>query len=166
LWHPDLGSATSLPSDGPPAGGLTVNRRPPVVLRGPGPGDLLSRVEEQLDGLAGPLEHLAARPDNVDPLRQGVPGDVAPRLTEVGFLLDPQQLPPIVQAEGRNAARWFGRNVYDWFGITVGGGAAPSRLSLLRTQYRMTHHAGRGTATLRPSDMSQEKPRNNLAHLV
>ena len=55
---------------------------------------------------------------------------------------DPQQLPPIVQAEGKAAARWFGRNVYDWFGVTVDGDVAATRLSLLRTQYRMTDEIG------------------------
>jgi hypothetical protein len=66
---------------------------------------------------------------------------------------DPQQLPPIVQAEGRNAARWFGRNVYDWFGVAVGGEAAPSRLSLLRTQYRMTDEIGGVVSRLSYNDL-------------
>ena len=55
---------------------------------------------------------------------------------------DPKQLPPIVQAEGRNAARWFGQNVYDWFGVTVGEDVQATRLCLLRTQYRMTDEIG------------------------
>ncbi len=55
---------------------------------------------------------------------------------------DPKQLPPIVQAEGRNAARWFGQNVYDWFGVEMGGEVRATGLSLLRTQYRMTDQIG------------------------
>lgn len=55
---------------------------------------------------------------------------------------DPKQLPPIVQADGRNAARWFGQNVYDWFGLMVEGEVQATRLSLLRTQYRMTDEIG------------------------
>jgi hypothetical protein len=55
---------------------------------------------------------------------------------------DPKQLPPIVQAEGRNAARWFGQSVYDWFGVSVGQEVQATRLSLLRTQYRMTDEIG------------------------
>jgi hypothetical protein len=55
---------------------------------------------------------------------------------------DPKQLPPIVQAEGRNAARWFGQNIYDWFGVTVGEDVQATRLCLLRTQYRMTDEIG------------------------
>jgi hypothetical protein len=66
---------------------------------------------------------------------------------------DPQQLPPIVQAEGRNAARWFGQNVYDWFGITVEGKSDPSRLNLLRTQYRMTTEIGGVVSRLSYNDL-------------
>ena len=55
---------------------------------------------------------------------------------------DPKQLPPIVQAEGRNAAKWFGQNVYDWFGVAMGDDVRASRLRLLKTQYRMTNEIG------------------------
>ena len=55
---------------------------------------------------------------------------------------DPKQLPPIVQAEGRNAAKWFGQNLYDWFGVAMGEDVQATRLSLLRTQYRMTNQIG------------------------
>ena len=55
---------------------------------------------------------------------------------------DPKQLPPIVQAEGRNAAKWFGQNLYDWFGVAMGEDVQATRLSLLRTQYRMTNEIG------------------------
>ncbi|AWM39810.1 DNA topoisomerase 1 [Gemmata obscuriglobus] len=65
---------------------------------------------------------------------------------------DPQQLPPIVQADGRNAARWFGQNVYDWFGIAADG-SAPTRLSLLRTQYRMTTEIGGVVSRLSYNDL-------------
>jgi len=55
---------------------------------------------------------------------------------------DPKQLPPIVQAEGRNAAKWFGKNIYDWFDVEMGDEIAATKLSLLRTQYRMTNQIG------------------------
>lgn len=55
---------------------------------------------------------------------------------------DPKQLPPIVQAEGRNAAKWFGQNVYDWFAVALGDDVRASRLRLLQTQYRMTDQIG------------------------
>jgi hypothetical protein len=55
---------------------------------------------------------------------------------------DPKQLPPIVQAEGHNAARWFGQSVYDWFGVAVGEDVRATRLCLLRSQYRMTDEIG------------------------
>jgi hypothetical protein len=58
------------------------------------------------------------------------------------FAGDPKQLPPIVQAEGRNAARWFGQNVYDWFGVAVDEEVRATRMCLLRTQYRMTEQIG------------------------
>lgn len=55
---------------------------------------------------------------------------------------DPKQLPPIVQADGAAAARWFGRNVYDWFGVGTEGESGGVRPSVLRTQYRMTDEIG------------------------
>lgn len=55
---------------------------------------------------------------------------------------DPMQLPPIVQAEGRNAAKWFGQNLYEWFGVTLEGEVRASQLRLLQTQYRMTNEIG------------------------
>jgi len=55
---------------------------------------------------------------------------------------DPKQLPPIVQAAGHNAARWFGQNIYDWFGVTVDEEVQATRMCLLRTQYRMTDEIG------------------------
>jgi hypothetical protein len=55
---------------------------------------------------------------------------------------DPKQLPPIVQGDGPNAARWFGKSVYDWFGIAVEDDVQATRLCLLRTQYRMTNEIG------------------------
>jgi hypothetical protein len=55
---------------------------------------------------------------------------------------DPKQLPPFVQAVGRNAARWIGQSVYDWFGVAVGEDVQATRLTLLRTQYRMTDEIG------------------------
>lgn len=55
---------------------------------------------------------------------------------------DPKQLPPIVQAEGRNAAKWFGENVYDWFGVVMENEVRASNLRLLQTQYRMTNEIG------------------------
>jgi hypothetical protein len=55
---------------------------------------------------------------------------------------DPKQLPPIVQADGPNAARWFGQSVYDWFGVAVGEDVQATDLCLLRTQYRMTDQIG------------------------
>src|SRR5262249_21661339 len=55
---------------------------------------------------------------------------------------DPRQLPPIVQAEGRNAARWFGQNVYDWLGVEIEDDVKADCLSLLQTQYRMTDQIG------------------------
>jgi hypothetical protein len=55
---------------------------------------------------------------------------------------DPKQLPPIVQAEGRNAAKWFGENVYDWFGVAMDDEVRVSQLRLLKTQYRMTDEIG------------------------
>jgi|GEM_PF-927052 len=55
---------------------------------------------------------------------------------------DPKQLPPIVQSDGRNAAKWFGQNVYDWFGMENSENVAATKLSLLRTQYRMTNQIG------------------------
>lgn len=55
---------------------------------------------------------------------------------------DPKQLPPIVQAEGRNAAKWFGENVYDWFGVAMEDEVRASQLRLLQTQYRMTDEIG------------------------
>lgn len=53
---------------------------------------------------------------------------------------DPKQLPPIVQADGWNAARWFGQNIYDWLGVAMGD--ETNRLRLLQTQYRMTNEIG------------------------
>jgi hypothetical protein len=55
---------------------------------------------------------------------------------------DPKQLPPIVQAKGHNAAKWFGQNIYDWLGVEMGEEVAATKLSLLRTQYRMTDEIG------------------------
>jgi hypothetical protein len=55
---------------------------------------------------------------------------------------DPQQLPPIVQAETLEARRWFGRNVYGWFGVEMKGTEETTSLKLLRTQYRMTNRIG------------------------
>lgn len=55
---------------------------------------------------------------------------------------DPKQLPPIVQAEGRNAAKWFGQNLYDWFGVAIDDDVRANRLRLLQTQYRMTNEIG------------------------
>jgi hypothetical protein len=66
---------------------------------------------------------------------------------------DPKQLPPIVQAEGRNAARWFGQNVYDWFGVEMGEEVKADRLSLLRTQYRMTDQIGGVVSRLSYGDL-------------
>ncbi len=66
---------------------------------------------------------------------------------------DPKQLPPIVQAEGRNAARWFGQSVYDWFGVSVGEDVQATRLSLLRTQYRMTDEIGGVVSRLSYGDL-------------
>jgi hypothetical protein len=54
---------------------------------------------------------------------------------------DPQQLPPIVQANGGNAADWFGQNIFDWFRVGTEQ-AATASVSMLRTQYRMTEEIG------------------------
>ncbi|HXG11463.1 MAG TPA: AAA domain-containing protein [Gemmataceae bacterium] len=66
---------------------------------------------------------------------------------------DPKQLPPIVQANGSNAARWFGQNVYDWFGVAVGEDVQATRLCLLRTQYRMTDQIGGVVSRLSYGDL-------------
>lgn len=66
---------------------------------------------------------------------------------------DPKQLPPIVQAEGRNAARWFGQSIYDWFGVSVEEDVQATRLSLLRTQYRMTDEIGGVVSRLSYADL-------------
>ena len=66
---------------------------------------------------------------------------------------DPKQLPPIVQAEGRNAAKWFGQNLYDWFGVAMGEHVQATRLSLLRTQYRMTNEIGSVVSRLSYGDL-------------
>lgn len=66
---------------------------------------------------------------------------------------DPKQLPPIVQAEGRNAARWFGQNIYDWFGVAIGEDVRATRLCLLRTQYRMTDQIGGVVSRLSYGDL-------------
>ena len=66
---------------------------------------------------------------------------------------DPKQLPPIVQAEGRNAARWFGQSVYDWFGVAVEEDVQATRLTLLRTQYRMTDEIGGVVSRLSYGDL-------------
>lgn len=55
---------------------------------------------------------------------------------------DPQQLPPIVQSKATDAQNWFGRNVYDWFDVEMGGEVTATKLRLLRTQYRMTNQIG------------------------
>jgi DNA polymerase III delta prime subunit len=55
---------------------------------------------------------------------------------------DPKQLPPIVQSETLEAKRWFGRNIYGWFGVDTEGVDAAARAKLLRTQYRMTDRIG------------------------
>jgi hypothetical protein len=55
---------------------------------------------------------------------------------------DPKQLPPIVQSEGRAAARWFGQNIYDWFGADPDDQASATALRLLRTH---SHHESAGT---------------------
>ncbi len=55
---------------------------------------------------------------------------------------DPQQLPPIVQSKASDAQKWFGQNVYDWFGVEMSGEVTTNRLRLLRTQYRMTNQIG------------------------
>lgn len=54
----------------------------------------------------------------------------------------PKQLPPIVQADSLDAQRWFGRNIYGWFGVDREGSESATRLKLLRTQYRMTENFG------------------------
>jgi hypothetical protein len=66
---------------------------------------------------------------------------------------DPKQLPPIVQAEGRNATKWFGQNLYDWFGVAMGEHVQATRLSLLRTQYRMTNQIGSVVSRLSYGDL-------------
>jgi hypothetical protein len=62
--------------------------------------------------------------------------------THLIYACDPKQLPPIVQADGQNAAKWFGQNVCDWFEVAMDDGATATKLSLLRTQYRMTNQIG------------------------
>jgi len=66
---------------------------------------------------------------------------------------DPKQLPPIVQAEGHNAAKWFGQNIYDWFGVAMGEDVQATRMSLLRTQYRMTNEIGGVVSRLSYGDL-------------
>ena len=55
---------------------------------------------------------------------------------------DPKQLPPIVQSTTLDARRWFGRNIYGWFGVEMETAEAATKLKLLRTQYRMTNRIG------------------------
>jgi hypothetical protein len=66
---------------------------------------------------------------------------------------DPKQLPPIVQAKGANALRWFSQNVYDWFGVQMEDDLRADRLSLLRTQYRMTDEIGSVVSRLSYGDL-------------
>ena len=66
---------------------------------------------------------------------------------------DPKQLPPIVQASGSNAAKWIGKNIYDWLGVEMEGEVAATKLSLLRTQYRMTNQIGGVVSRLNYNDL-------------
>ncbi|HEU5115466.1 MAG TPA: AAA domain-containing protein, partial [Isosphaeraceae bacterium] len=62
--------------------------------------------------------------------------------SQIVYAGDPKQLPPIVQADTLEARRWFGRNIYGWFGVEREGSEAATRLKLLGTQYRMTDEIG------------------------
>ena len=57
---------------------------------------------------------------------------------------DPQQLPPICQSVAIDAQRWFGQSIYDFVGIGVNQSDfdTDERVSVLRTQYRMTEAIG------------------------
>lgn len=68
---------------------------------------------------------------------------------------DPKQLPPIVQAKGANAQKWFGKSIYEWFGVDMGDEVAATKLSLLRTQYRMTNQIGGVVSRLSYNDLLQ-----------
>jgi AAA domain/Topoisomerase DNA binding C4 zinc finger len=90
---------------------------------------------------------------------------------------DPKQLPPIVQAKGCNAARWFGQNVYNWFGVKMGDETKADRqmgdkpkadrqmgdkpkagqLSMLQKQYRMTDQIGEVVSRLSYSGLLQHE---------
>lgn len=65
---------------------------------------------------------------------------------------DPKQLPPIVQAEGKNAAKWFGENIYEWFGLATDDDV-PANIRMLQTQYRMSNEIGGVVSRLSYRDM-------------
>ena len=59
---------------------------------------------------------------------------------QVIFAGDFRQLPPICHSEKREVREWFGRNVFDYLGVSQrkANGILPPFVSMLREQYRMT----------------------------
>jgi hypothetical protein len=59
---------------------------------------------------------------------------------QVIFAGDFRQLPPICHSEKREVREWFGRNVFDYLGVSQrkANGVLPPFVSMLREQYRMT----------------------------
>lgn len=59
---------------------------------------------------------------------------------QVVFAGDFRQLPPICHSEDRNVKEWFGRNIFDYLGVSQrrDPGVLPPFVSMLREQYRMT----------------------------
>lgn len=59
---------------------------------------------------------------------------------QVIFAGDFRQLPPICISEDRQVQEWFGRNVFDYLGVSRrrASGDLPPFVSMLREQYRMT----------------------------
>jgi hypothetical protein len=57
---------------------------------------------------------------------------------------DPKQLPPICQSLATEARKWFGQNIYDFFGFYVADNSIHENgaVSELHTQYRMTDSIG------------------------
>ena len=78
---------------------------------------------------------------------------------------DPEQLPPIVQAESLEARRWLGRNIYVWFGPQLEKSRTCRKVKLLRTQYRMTNQIGGLVSRLTYDDQLQHG-RNKQGALV
>ena len=78
---------------------------------------------------------------------------------------DPKQLPPIVQTESPAGRRWFGQNIYEWFGVEMQEAQGTKHLKLLQTQYRMTNRIGGLVSRLSYHDMLRHA-RNKEGPLV